>query len=79
MDTKQKAWIYANENPDNIEPASTRRHKREPNFIGRMNESVNKMIATFGEEKYLRMLDEDKITGAEKDARNERVIKENNL
>ena len=75
MDTKQKAWIFANENPEAVEQSFPRRYKRETTFIGRMGADRDTLIAKFGEEKYLRMLEEDKITGAEKDARNERIIK----
>ena len=76
MDTKQKAWIFANENPEAVEPSFPRRYKRETTFIGRMGTDRDNLIAILGEEKYLKMLEEDKITGAEKDARNERLMKD---
>ena len=76
MDTKQTAWVYAQENPDNIDHAVPRRYKRESTFLSRMGTDQQTLIDKFGEEKYLKMLEENKITGAEKDARNERIIKD---
>ena len=77
MNTREQAWIYQQEQPDDI--IRTGKMKREPKGIGEILMAADRIREKFSAKEIKENIAFENLTEKEKDAMNEQYLSQNNL